>query len=101
MATVHWGAAQWPYDQNDETNIAFNNKKRECYAKYAALADHHIEPVWVPATRRSRPVLNRCRHKCGRIARLCGAVVPVRPSQSPEYASLFTGTSVERVSATY
>ncbi len=48
MAAVHWGAAQWPYDQNDETNIAYNNKKRECYAKYAALADHHVEAVWVP-----------------------------------------------------
>src|SRR6185312_5215364 len=23
MAAVHWGAAQWPYDQNDETNIAY------------------------------------------------------------------------------
>jgi len=42
------GAAQWPYDENDETNIAYNNKKRECYAKYAALADHHVEAVWVP-----------------------------------------------------
>ena len=40
MAAVHWGAAQWPYDQNDEPNIAYNNKKRECYTKYAALADH-------------------------------------------------------------
>ena len=48
MAAVHWGAAQWPYDQNDETNIAFNNKKRECYGKYAALADHRVEAVWVP-----------------------------------------------------
>jgi dienelactone hydrolase len=48
MAAVHWGAAQWPYDQNNETNIAYNNKKRECYAKYAALADHHVEAVWVP-----------------------------------------------------
>ena len=48
MAAVHWGAAQWPYDENNETNIAYNNKKRECYAKYAALADHHVEPVWVP-----------------------------------------------------
>ena len=48
MAAVHWGAAQWPYDQNDETNIAYNNKKRECYTKYAALADHHVEAVWVP-----------------------------------------------------
>ncbi|MGD0023853.1 MAG: alpha/beta hydrolase, partial [Xanthobacteraceae bacterium] len=48
MAAVHWGAAQWPYDENDETNIAYNNKKRECFAKYAALADHHVEAVWVP-----------------------------------------------------
>jgi dienelactone hydrolase len=48
MAAVHWGAAQWPYDENDATNIAYNNKKRECYAKYAALADHHVEAVWVP-----------------------------------------------------
>ncbi len=48
MAAVHWGAAQWPYDENDETNIAYNNKKRECYAKYATLADHHVEAVWVP-----------------------------------------------------
>jgi dienelactone hydrolase len=47
MAAVHWGAAQWPYDENDETNIAYNNKKRECYAKYAALSDHHVEAVWV------------------------------------------------------
>jgi dienelactone hydrolase len=48
MAAVHWGAAQWPYDENDEINIAYNNKKRECYAKYAALADHLVEAVWIP-----------------------------------------------------
>jgi len=48
MAAIHWAAAQWPYDQNDETNIAFNQKKRECYGKYAALADHPVEPVWIP-----------------------------------------------------
>jgi dienelactone hydrolase len=48
MAAVHWGAAQWPYDQNDETNIAYNNKKRECFTKYTALADHKVEAVWVP-----------------------------------------------------
>jgi dienelactone hydrolase len=48
MAAVHWGAAQWPYDRNDRANIACNNKKRACYGKYAALADHPIEPVWVP-----------------------------------------------------
>ena len=55
MAAVHWGAAQWPYDENDETNIAYNNKKRECYAKYAALADHHVEAVWVPLKDKAIP----------------------------------------------
>src|SRR5262249_5694353 len=48
MAAVQWGAAQGPYEQNNETHIADNNEKRECYAKCAALADHHVEPVWVP-----------------------------------------------------
>ena len=48
MAAVHWGAAQWPYDENDQTNITYNNKKRECFGKYAELADHRVEAVWVP-----------------------------------------------------
>src|SRR6201987_2327485 len=48
MAAIDWGAAQWPYDENDETNIALNEKKRECYAEYAALADHRVEAVWIP-----------------------------------------------------
>jgi dienelactone hydrolase len=48
MAAIHWAAAQWPYDQNDETNIALNGKKRACYAAYAALADHRVEAVWIP-----------------------------------------------------
>jgi dienelactone hydrolase len=48
MAAVHWGAAQWPYDRNDATNVAYNDKKRECFTKYAALADHRVEAAWVP-----------------------------------------------------
>jgi dienelactone hydrolase len=48
MAAVHWGAAQWPYDQNDETNVAYHLKKRECYTKYAALSDHIVEAAWIP-----------------------------------------------------
>jgi dienelactone hydrolase len=48
MAAIHWGGAQWPYDENDETNIEYNRKKRECYAKYASLADHRVEGVWIP-----------------------------------------------------
>jgi dienelactone hydrolase len=48
MAAIHWGAAQWPYDENDETNLAYNQKKRDCYAQYAQLAAHHVEAVWLP-----------------------------------------------------
>ena len=48
MAAVYWGAAQWPYDQNDETNVAYHLKKRETYGKYAGLADHKVEAAWIP-----------------------------------------------------
>ncbi len=48
MAAVHWGAAQWPIDENNEQNLAYNKKKRECYTNYARLADHPVEPVWIP-----------------------------------------------------
>jgi dienelactone hydrolase len=48
MAAIHWGAAQWPIDENDEQNRFYNGKKRECYTHYARLADHHVEAVWIP-----------------------------------------------------
>jgi len=48
IAAVHWGAAQWPIDENNEQNRFYNQRKRECYAKYAALADHRVEEVWIP-----------------------------------------------------
>jgi dienelactone hydrolase len=55
MAAIHWGGAQWPHDDNDEINIAYNQKKRECYEKYAALADHHVEGVWIPFQDKALP----------------------------------------------
>ena len=48
MAAIHWGAAQWPIDENDDQNRFYNGKKRECYTKYAALADHRVEAAWIP-----------------------------------------------------
>ena len=48
MAAVYWGAAQWPYDQNDEANVACHLKKRQNYTKYAAMADHKVEAAWIP-----------------------------------------------------
>lgn len=48
MAAIHWGAAQWPIDENNEQNAFYNGKKRECYTQYARLADHRVEAAWVP-----------------------------------------------------
>ena len=48
IATMFWGAAQWPIDENNEKNKFYNQRKRECYTKYAKLADHRVEEVWIP-----------------------------------------------------
>lgn len=48
IAAQFWAGAQWPiYEKNDQ-NMAYNARKRECYAKYAQLADHHVEVVSIP-----------------------------------------------------
>jgi poly(3-hydroxybutyrate) depolymerase len=48
MASIHWGAAQWPIDENNAQNRLYNERKRTCFAKYATLADHHVEAAWIP-----------------------------------------------------
>jgi dienelactone hydrolase len=48
MAAVHWGAAQWTLHDNGPENLACNANKRACYSEYARLADHRIEPVFLP-----------------------------------------------------
>jgi len=48
MASIHWGAAQWPIDENNEQNRFYNQKKRECFTQYAKLADHRVEAAWIP-----------------------------------------------------
>ncbi len=48
MAAVHWAAAQWPIDENNDLNRFYNGRKRECYTKYAQLADHRVEAAWIP-----------------------------------------------------
>src|SRR4051794_12766695 len=48
MAAIHWGSAQWSRYENDETNLAFNKSKRDAYMNYVRLADHKIEPVFIP-----------------------------------------------------
>jgi alpha-beta hydrolase superfamily lysophospholipase len=54
-AAIHWGTAQWSRHDNDAENVAYNASKRECYTNYARLADHPIEPVFIPLRGRSLP----------------------------------------------
>ncbi len=55
MAAVHWGAAQWPIDENNEQNLGYNERKRACYTSYAGLADHRVEAVWIPFRDKALP----------------------------------------------
>ena len=55
MAAIHYGAAEWPYDDSGKQHIALHNKKRECYGNYARLADHKIEAVSIPFKGKSIP----------------------------------------------
>ena len=55
MAAIHYGAAEWPYDDSGRQHIELHKKKRECYANYARLADHKIEAVSIPFKGKSIP----------------------------------------------
>src|SRR4051812_27158389 len=35
IAAIQYAASQWPYDENNEKNLALNQRKRECYTCYA------------------------------------------------------------------
>lgn len=48
MAAIHWAAAQWPFETNNDKNKFCNQRKRECYSQYARLADHRVEEAWIP-----------------------------------------------------
>ncbi len=48
IASVLYGAAQWPIFENSAENLRLNDKKLECYARYAERADHRIERVEIP-----------------------------------------------------
>jgi len=55
MAAIHWGGAQWTLDEACEQNIAYNQRKRDCYASYARLAANRVEEVWIPFAGRALP----------------------------------------------
>ncbi len=55
MAAIHYAAAQWPHDENNGHNVSLNARKRDCYQRYAALADHRVEAAWVPFQGKALP----------------------------------------------
>jgi Esterase FrsA-like len=55
MAAIHYGAAEWPYDDSGQQHVELHKKKRDCYANYARLADHKIEAVSIPFKGKSIP----------------------------------------------
>ena len=55
MAAIHYGAAEWPYDDSGDKHVELHQKKRECYANFARLADHKIEAVSIPFGGKSLP----------------------------------------------
>jgi hypothetical protein len=55
MAAVHYGAAEWPYDDSGKAHLALHARKRECYGNYARLADHKVESVSIPFHDKSIP----------------------------------------------
>lgn len=55
MAANYWAAAQWSIDQNDAYNRSLNSRKRECFKRFAALADHPVQEVWIPFDGRALP----------------------------------------------
>jgi dienelactone hydrolase len=48
MAAHWWASAQWPILENNETNLFYNQRKRECYLAWAKTADHKVEAAWIP-----------------------------------------------------
>ena len=55
MAAIHYGAAEWPYDDSGKRHLELHQKKRECYANYARLANHRVEAVSIPFKGKSIP----------------------------------------------
>lgn len=55
IASLLYGSAQWPIFENSPENIALNNKKVECYLKYAQYADHEVRRVEIPFGGKSLP----------------------------------------------
>jgi len=57
IAAVYWATAMWSVDKVNDKLKMYNDKKRENYTKYIALADHKIEWVEIPYRGKSVPAI--------------------------------------------
>ena len=48
IASLFWGFASWPILTVNAQNLRVNQSKHDCYARYAALADHKVQAVRIP-----------------------------------------------------
>jgi dienelactone hydrolase len=57
LAANYWASAMWTIDEVNQKLKMQNDKKRENFSKYMALADHHIEWVEFPYRGKSPPAI--------------------------------------------
>lgn len=57
MAAQCYGQAMWPIYETNERILGLNQKKRETFTKYIALADHHVEWVEIPYRGKTLPAV--------------------------------------------
>jgi dienelactone hydrolase len=57
IASTYWASAMWTIDEINARITMQNDKKRENFNKYMALADHHIEWVEFPYRGKSLPAI--------------------------------------------
>jgi alpha-beta hydrolase superfamily lysophospholipase len=55
IASLLYGSAQWPIFENNPENMGYDEKKTECYLKYAQYAAHEIRRAEIPFEDKSFP----------------------------------------------
>lgn len=55
MAALLYSLAQWSIFENSRENLALNDRKNACYAKYMQYADHEVRRVEVPFAGKTLP----------------------------------------------
>jgi dienelactone hydrolase len=57
IAANYWASAMWTIDEVNPKLTMLNEKKRETFDKYIALADHHIEWIELPYRGKTLPAI--------------------------------------------